>query len=80
MPWDPTTFGNNLRRQRAVCNMTQEELGKRVGVGPSTVAWLECGKKNPSIGVFVALAEVLGVSPEELMGWKPKHKPPKASL
>lgn len=75
MPWDPKTFGKHLRTLRLARNMSQNDLGKMIQLGSSAVAWIESGEKSPSIRVFVALAEALGVSPDGLLEWpKPRMR------
>ena len=39
---------NNIKVQRAILNITQEELAKRIGVSRQTVNALEAGKYVPS--------------------------------
>ncbi|MEA2026056.1 MAG: helix-turn-helix transcriptional regulator [Chloroflexota bacterium] len=46
-----------LRGQR---DMTQTEFGKLVGIPQSTVARLESGQQNPSVGMLKRIAEATG--------------------
>lgn len=46
--------------------MTQQELADRVGVTRQTILSIERGQYNPSVGLALRLAEVLGVSVEAL--------------
>lgn len=65
-----TTTGARIFLVRRWLNMTQEELGKKVGVTKATINKYETGVvpnlKRPRIE---ALAKALNVSPEFLMGW-----------
>jgi transcriptional regulator with XRE-family HTH domain len=45
---------------RADRDMTQTEFGKLVGVPQSTVARLESGQQNPSVGMLMRLAKATG--------------------
>ena len=49
-------------------NLSQTELGKRLGVGQSTVAMWENGKNKPEYETLSALAELFGVGLDELSG------------
>jgi len=58
---------NHVRRhRRQQHDMTQQELADRVGVTRQTILAIERGSYNPSVGLALRLAEVFGVSVEEL--------------
>ncbi len=58
---------NNLRRYRFEAgDMTQQELAERVGVTRQTILSIEKGKFKPSVELALRLAQVLGVSVEQL--------------
>ena len=60
-------FGEKLRILRLNKQMTQQELGKRAGLGLNTISNYESGKTYPkSREVYSTLAEILGVSVTEL--------------
>lgn len=63
-------IGNKIYALRKANNMTQEELGKKVGVTKATINKYETGVvlnlRRPTIE---ALAKAFGVSPAYLMGW-----------
>jgi putative transcriptional regulator len=46
--------------------MTQQELAHRVGVTRQTILSIEKGKYNPSVGLALKIAGVLGASVESL--------------
>jgi putative transcriptional regulator len=46
--------------------MTQEELGRRVGVTRQTIAALEAGKYSPSLECAFRIAEVFGKPLDEV--------------
>lgn len=48
--------------------MSQERLGKLVGVGRSAVAMWESNKSEPDNATLVKLAEIFGVSADYLLG------------
>ena len=64
---------NNLRLMRFLKNeMTQAELGERIGVTRQTIAAIEAGKYSPTLETAFRLAEVPGVAvvPERADGEK----------
>jgi DNA-binding XRE family transcriptional regulator len=58
---------DNVRRLRKERELTQIELGQAVGVGQTSIANIESGNQVPSLPLAVKLAEVLGVSLDELV-------------
>jgi len=59
-------FAENLRRIRLAAFLSQAELGRRSGVHAITITRLEAGRTAPSTRTVRALAETLGVRPNEL--------------
>ncbi len=58
---------NNLRRYRLLAGeMTQQQLADRVSVTRQTIFSIEKGRYNPSVGLALRLARVLGLKVEEL--------------
>lgn len=58
---------NQIRTLRFHANeMTQQELAKRIGVTRQTVNAIEGGKYSPSLEVAFRIAEVFGVSVENV--------------
>lgn len=53
--------------------MSQGELGRRIGVTRQTVAAIEAGKYSPSLDAAFRIAHVFGVSLEEVFGWTPAN-------
>lgn len=54
-------LGVVVRRARRRLNMTQAELGERVGVTRQWVASVEGGKANPQLRALLVVGEVLGL-------------------
>jgi putative transcriptional regulator len=50
--------------------MTQAELGERIGVTRQTVAAIEQGKYSPTLETAFRLADVFGVRLEEAFQWE----------
>lgn len=57
---------NQVRQQRVLAGMTQQELADRIGVTRQTVLSIEKGNYTPSVALALRLAEVFGVSVESL--------------
>ena len=62
------TFGQRFTRLRKQRNLTQEELGERIGVSGQAVSKWENDASMPDISLLVQLSEILGVSLDELLG------------
>lgn len=63
-------FSNSIRMLRFLAGeMTQSELGDRVGVTRQTVAAIEQGKYSPSLEVAFRIARVFGKPLEEVFEW-----------
>ncbi len=67
------TLGRRLQAQRSRRGLSQSRLGELAGLSPRYVSQLESGKGNVSILRLLALAEVLGVSLEELVRSEENH-------
>ena len=61
-------FAVRLKELRKEANLTQVELAKRLGIGQSSYADWERGKKKPTQENLVKIAQVLNVSIDYLVG------------
>jgi predicted ATPase/class 3 adenylate cyclase/transcriptional regulator with XRE-family HTH domain len=59
------TFGQWLRQQRKVLDLTQEELAMKIDCSWETVRKFEAGTRHPSKQVAQLLADFFSVSPDE---------------
>ena len=50
--------------------MTQTELGSRIGVTRQTIAAIEAGKYSPSLEAAFRIADVFGVPLDEVFQWE----------
>lgn len=57
---------NRIRVQRAMHDLTQQELAERLGVSRQTVNAVELGKYVPSTMLALKMARLFGCSFEEL--------------
>lgn len=61
---------NNIRTLRFhASEMTQADLGERVGVTRQTIAAIEQGRYSPSLETAFRIADVFGVSLEAVFTW-----------
>jgi putative transcriptional regulator len=57
---------NKIKIQRAIKNITQEELAMKIGVTRKTINTIENGKFVPSVILAIRLAKFFDIAVEEL--------------
>lgn len=57
---------NTIKVQRAMHNMTQEDLAKKVGVSRQTINTIESGKYVPSTVLALKIARIFDVTVETI--------------
>ena len=65
---------NRIKEYRARHNMKQEELARLVGVRRETIGNLEKGRYNTSLVLAWNIAQVFGVSIEEIFTVEPEQQ------
>ena len=60
-------LGKRIKEARKRSKLTQESLAERVNISTVYLGEIERGNKMPSIPVFIAIAEALGVSCDFLL-------------
>lgn len=66
------TLTNEIRLLRFLAqDMTQAELGRRVGLTRQTIAAIEQGRYSPSLDVAFRIAHVFGKRVDEVFQWAP---------
>ncbi|WP_430391183.1 helix-turn-helix transcriptional regulator [Dyella sp. 20L07] len=66
------TMTNEVRLLRFLAqDMTQAELGQRVGLTRQTIAAIEQGRYSPSLDVAFRIAHVFGKKIDEVFHWTP---------
>ena len=69
---DKLIITNNIRRLRFFAKeMTQLELSEKAGISRQTVVALEAGKYIPSLEIAFRIADVFGVTVEEVFEHRP---------
>jgi transcriptional regulator with XRE-family HTH domain len=59
-------LARKIRRWRQLAPMTQAELAEAVGVTQATLSHYENGKRDVSVATLLRIADVLGVSLQDL--------------
>ena len=62
------TFSDKIKRSREVVGLTQQELADKILISQSYLAQLEVGVKVPNLNTAKRIADVLGVTLDELIG------------
>lgn len=63
-------FESKVHVYRAMRRMTQAELAEAVGVSRQTIVQLERNRYNPSLLLAYSIAQVFGVSVEDLFDFR----------
>ena len=66
---DYQALGKRVRACRKGKDITQEELAQRVGISASFMGHVERGTRVLSVETLVKLCEVLGITPDALLGF-----------
>ncbi len=67
-------FGNTLKALRQKKNMTQTELGDKLGISKAAVSKYELGVATPPLDILRTLTSVLNVSLDYLCGTEQREK------
>ncbi|MBD8946245.1 MAG: XRE family transcriptional regulator [Clostridiales bacterium] len=63
-------IGDRIRQLREQLELTQEEVGNKIGVTKATVNRYETGEIDIKRTIAIKLAEVLNTTPSYIMGWE----------
>jgi transcriptional regulator with XRE-family HTH domain len=64
---DTNKLGGFLRSRRAELGLTQRQLAQKIGVEASHVAFIESGRRKPSLNLVARMADTLRVDRQELL-------------
>ena len=67
---DTKMIGSFLKELRKENNMTQEQLGERIGVTNKTVSRWETGNYMPPVESLILLSDIYGISINEILAGK----------
>jgi transcriptional regulator with XRE-family HTH domain len=60
-------LGELVKRRREGLGLTQRSLAQKLGVEPSHVAFIESGRRKPSLKLIARMADILGVDRQSLL-------------
>ena len=63
-------FGENLKKAREKCNLTQEQLAYELNVSASTIGMYEQGRREPDLDTLIKMSNILHISINMLLGTK----------
>ena len=64
-------FSDNLVQMRKIVQMTQEDIAERLGITRQSVAKWEAGESIPDLDKCKQLADIFGVSLDDLANYEP---------
>lgn len=67
-------FNEKLKEFRKKANLTQEELAEKINVSRQTIVKWESGESEPTISIAKNIAELFGVTVEEMVGITSRNK------
>lgn len=73
--YDKNTFANSLKSLLEKHGMTQRSLAEKLKTTEATVSRYTSGNRTPNVETAVAIAEILGVSMDQLVGYEPPAAP-----
>ena len=68
------SLGDRIREYRTSLRMTQADFANRLGITGASVSAYENGTRLPSYEVLVRIADILGVTTDELLGRRKADK------
>lgn len=71
-------LGMRIAILRASKGWSQTELARRIGVSASAVGMYEQGRREPSLGILLRLAQELGATTDYLLMGQTQHSDPPA--
>lgn len=60
-------LGQEVRKARLVAGLTQEQLAAKAEVSREYVNYIECGKRQPTVAVFIRLCKAMRIHPPDLL-------------
>ena len=67
MEFQPLQIGQKIKKLRELKNFTQSHLASELGITQSAYSKMELGETEISFSKLTKIAEVFGMSPEEIM-------------
>jgi putative transcriptional regulator len=70
-PAEQAPIPNRIAELRVRADLSRAELAERVGVNPQTIGYLERGEYNPSLALAFRLADLFGLTIEQIFTREP---------
>lgn len=67
-------MNNKMKSKRALYNMSQADLAKRINVSRQTIVLIEQGKYNPSLKLCLAICHALDTTLNDLFWEEEKNE------
>lgn len=67
MEFQPLHLGHKIKKLRELKNFTQSHIASELGITQSAYSKMELGESEVSYSKLAKIADVLGLSPEEIM-------------
>ncbi len=67
-------YGDSIRRHRVEAGFTRKYIAYVTGMSEHTIADLELGYRNTSFTVLIKMADVMGISIDEMIGREVKRR------
>lgn len=67
------SIGKTIAQLRAEAGLTQKQLADKVLCDHTLIAKMEIGVREPKAAMIVAMAEALGCTPNDLLGYSEKE-------
>ncbi len=61
-------IGSKVKERRIALGLSQEQLGQKLGVSKVSICGYENGTRTPTMQNFIDIMEILGLTPDELLG------------
>lgn len=74
---DFKAIGMKIKERRKMQGITQEAVASLLGVNPSHISNIECGRANPSLTALVKIANILECSVDFFISGEYTYKPGK---
>lgn len=68
-------IGKRIRELRVQNKITQEDLAEQIDLSVSYISYVENGKKKPSLETLIRIANILGVTVDEILAGNQLHNP-----
>lgn len=75
-----SAFGKTLKALRYRTNLSQAELAARIGVHPAQISIWEKGNTEPGACAVRIIADVFGITSDQMMGFSPLSKEDEVKL